>query len=292
MLNSRRRNYLRAGVAGWPTACYVVPGYSCLSETLLDVILDPGGLSVLFQPIFEFDHGERKLHAYECLVRGPRGTNMESANILFDYVRRKREEPRVDRACIELALREAGHLAGTPRINLNVHASTLGRDPEFLVFLGDTADVNGIPPERLTVEIVEHAPPWDSPTFLGVLGALRSIGARVALDDVGLGQSNFRMILECRPDYFKVDRYFANGVHADYHRQAVFESVAQLARRFGGRVVAEGVETPADLETLLQLDVGLVQGHLFSQARTRDSLEAHPLRGVLQVAGLPRVSGP
>ena len=243
-----------------------------MSETLLDAILEPGGLSVVFQPIFEVAPGTRRLHAYECLMRGPQGTNMESANILFDYVRRKREEPRVDRACAELALREAARLPAEARINVNVHASTLGRDPEFLVFLGDTADINGIAPERLTVEIVEHAPPWDGPTFLNALGALRSIGARIALDDVGLGQSNFRMILECRPDYFKVDRYFAAGVHADYHRQAVFESVSQLARRFGGRVVAEGVESETDLTALIRLEVDLVQGHLFSPARTLAAL--------------------
>jgi len=243
-----------------------------LSETLLDAILEPGGLSILFQPIFEVSPGKKRVHAYECLVRGPRGTNMESANILFDYVRRKREEPRVDRACAELALREAGRLPADARINVNVHASTLGRDPEFLVFLGDTTEINGIAPERLTVEIVEHAPPWDGPTFLNALGTLRSIGVRIALDDVGLGQSNFRMILECRPDYFKVDGFFAIGVHADYHRQAVFESLAQLARRFGGRVVAEGVESEADLEVLMKLEVDLVQGHLFSPAQPLDLL--------------------
>jgi len=258
-----------------------------VSETLLDSILEPGGLSALFQPIYEFARGERRLYAAECLIRGPRGTNMESADILFDYVRRKREEPRVDRACAALAMSEAARLPGSIRINVNVHASTLGRDPEFLVFLGDTADIHGIPPERLTIEIVEHAPPWDGPTFLAALGALRSIGASIALDDVGLGQSNFRMILECRPDYFKVDRFFASGVHTDYHRQAVFESVAGLARRFGGRVVAEGVEDEADLEALLGLGVDLVQGHLFSPALAADALIGHPLRGVLQAAGLP-----
>lgn len=250
-----------------------------MSETLLDAILEPGGLSVVFQPIFEISPEGRRVYAYEGLVRGPRGTNMESANILFDYVRRKREEPRVDRACAELALREAARLPAEARVNVNVHASTLGRDPEFLVFLGDTADVNGIAPERLTVEIVEHAPPWDGPTFLSALSALRSIGASVALDDVGLGQSNFRMILECRPDYFKVDRFFAAGVHADYHRQAVFESVAQLARRFGGRVVAEGVESEPDLAALVRLEVDLVQGHLLSPARPLAALVENAVPG-------------
>jgi EAL domain-containing protein (putative c-di-GMP-specific phosphodiesterase class I) len=71
------------------------------------------------------------------------------------------------------------------------------------------------------------------------------------------------MILECRPDYFKVDRYFVDGCHKDFHRRAVVASVAQLARPFGARVVAEGVEDPADLVALKRLGITLIQGFLF-----------------------------
>jgi EAL domain-containing protein (putative c-di-GMP-specific phosphodiesterase class I) len=233
-------------------------------KDLLDQILEPGGLSVHFQPILELRDGGRRVYGLECLIRGPKGTNLESADVLFDYVRRKREESLVDRACVKAAFESARVAPGRQRLSINVHASTLGRDHEFLVFLGDVADVNAVSLSDVTVEIVEHAPPWDGRSFLGALEGLRRIGVRIGLDDVGLGQSNYRMILDCRPDYFKVDRYFALGCAKDPYRQAVLESIHELARRFGGRVVAEGVETQEDLGAINAIGIDLVQGFLFS----------------------------
>jgi EAL domain-containing protein (putative c-di-GMP-specific phosphodiesterase class I) len=233
---------------------------------LLDAILEPGGLSVHFQPIFELQGAERRVHGLECLARGPKGTNLEGASVMFDYVRRKRAESLVDRACVRTAFEAARHAPGSPRLSINVHASTLGRDPEFLVFLGDVADCSAIPLSEVTVEIVEHAPPWDGQGFLSALDGLRRIGARIGLDDVGLGQSNFRMMLDCRPDYFKVDRCLVLGCAKDPYRQAVLESIHGLARKFGGRVVAEGVEDPDDLLAVKATGIDLVQGHLFAPA--------------------------
>jgi len=243
-----------------------------MDRSLLDVILAPGGITILFQPIFEVRGGSRQIHALECLARGPKGSNLEAADTLFEYVRRKREESLVDRACVALALRAAREIPVGLSLSFNVHASTLGRDHGFVAFLSGTAKAEGIDPLRLTIEIVEHSPPWDGSSFLNSLAALRDIGVRIALDDVGLGQSNYKMILDCRPDYFKIDRYFVQGAHGDVYRQAVIESVLQLARRFGGRVVAEGVEDSEDLVFLTEMGIDLFQGYLFSPALGIDAL--------------------
>src|SRR4029078_5139565 len=136
-------------------------------------------------------------------------------------------------------------------------------DSGFVDFLAGEARSQGIEADRLVIEIVEHAPAWDIEACRPALAALRDHGASIALDDVGLGHSNFMMILECRPDYFKVDRYFVDGCHQDSHRRAVLASVARLARPFHARVVAEGVEDPADLTALARLGITLVQGHVF-----------------------------
>jgi EAL domain-containing protein (putative c-di-GMP-specific phosphodiesterase class I) len=232
----------------------------------LDRLLEPGAIAVVFQPIFECRGLARHLYALEALIRGPKGTNMEDPEVLLEYVRRKREEARIDRVCVASALRAAADLPAHPRLSINVHASTLGRDAGFVDFLSEAAAGHGIAFGRLTLEIVEHAPPWDGPAFLAALHELRSRGARIALDDVGLGQSNYKMMLDARPEYFKIDRYFVRGVHADTHRQAVLDSIAQLARRFGGRAVAEGVEDEADLLTVIAHGIDLIQGFLFSPA--------------------------
>ncbi len=235
-------------------------------KELLDAILEPGGLTVRFQPIVEVHGDDWRLHGVECLMRGPKGTNLESAEILFDYVRRKREESLVDRACVRTAFAALQELPGLSRVSVNVHASTLGRDRGFVAFLVDTARANALALDHLTVEIVEHAPPWDGHNFLLALEELRECGADIALDDVGCGYSNFRMILDSRPDYLKVDRYFPAGCHRDPLRRAVLESIQQLASRFGSRVVAEGVEEIEDLKVVTATGIELVQGRCFCAA--------------------------
>lgn len=257
-------------------------------RSLLDRLLEPGALSVVFQPIFECTEQGRRLHALECLIRGPQGTNMEDPDILLEYVRRKREESLLDRVCVATALAAARGLPGPPRLCLNVHASTLGRDKDFVSFLADAASQQAIPLDRLTVEIVEHAPPWDGPSFQAAIQELRRRGLKIALDDIGLGQSNYKMMLDARPDYFKLDRYFVHGAHADFHRQAVMESVTQLALRFGGRVVAEGVEERADYDTVIAQGIDLIQGFIFSPAVSSASLVATDVFG----RTLPLPSGP
>jgi len=232
-------------------------------RSLLDRILERGSLTVHFQPILDVQQPRPQAHYLEALVRGPRGTTAEAPAILFEYARKKSQEALVDRACVDVILEAAARLPSYLTVGINVHASTLAMDAGFVGFLAAACGARAVSPRRLVVEIVEHAPPWDVVSFRAAVARLRALGARIALDDVGLGHSNYMMILECRPDYFKVDRHFVEGCHADFHRRAVLASVAQLAHPFGARVVAEGVEKPADMDAVRDLGITLVQGFLF-----------------------------
>lgn len=241
-----------------------------MTESALHRILQPGGITPVYQPIVRAT-AEQVVETYglECLSRGPAGTNFESADVLFEYVRLKREESLVDRACISVALHGA-HALGDLPLGINVHASTLGRDHGFLAFLRKTADAAHINVARLTIEIVEHAPPWDGMSFLTALDELRAIGANIAVDDVGLGQSNFKMLLDVRPDYLKLDRYFVQGCSVDPRRRAVIAAICQLAADSDAELIAEGVEVPEDAATLQSLGVTLMQGFLYAAPMTLD----------------------
>jgi EAL domain-containing protein (putative c-di-GMP-specific phosphodiesterase class I) len=240
--------------------------------TLLDAILAPGGLRISLQPIFDLSGPTQRVAAVECLARGPAGTNLERANVLFEYVRRKKEETAVDRACIFAGLAVAGSLPEAIDIDLNVHASTLGRDPEFVSFLQAAAEGAGVSPSRVVVEIVEHFPYWDSVSFFDSLAAIRAAGMRIALDDVGVGNSNFSMMIDVEPDFLKIDRYLIKGCDSHGYRRVILESVHYLASRTGARLIAEGVETPEELEALMDIGIDLIQGYLLSPNRTRDEL--------------------
>lgn len=233
--------------------------------SLWDRILEPQGLTTVFQPIFEISGGERSVFALEALTRGPQGTNIERSDVLFEYVRRKRREVEVDTLAIESALRQARGLPYVPALSINVHASTLERDPRLASWLAGISAEYELPLHRLIIEIIEHAPPWNGPHFLRTLDELRELGVRIALDDVGLGQSNFRMILDCRPDLLKIDRHFVAGSHADPLRRAMLETLSDLAFRLGGHAVAEGLEDERDLAAVADIGIRLFQGYLLCE---------------------------
>jgi len=237
-----------------------------MSSSMLDRTLAPDGLRCYAQPIVRICGSSCAVASVECLSRGPRGTPFESPGVLFDYARRKVAECDVDRVAVATALAGAQSLPGTLGLFVNVHASTLGRDAMFVDFLVGVARQCKIELSRLTVEIVEHSPVWNATKFLQSLRLMRELKIRIALDDVGTGQSNYRMILDAAPDCFKIDSYLVQTAHADYRRRSMLASIMQLARDLGSSVVAEGVESAADLEAVLGLGITLIQGYIFSQA--------------------------
>jgi EAL domain-containing protein (putative c-di-GMP-specific phosphodiesterase class I) len=242
--------------------------------TALEQLLEPGALTAVYQPIFDMSGPSPTVFAYECLTRGPEGTNFEAADVLFEYVRRKREESRVDRACVVAALEGARRIPAAPGLTINVHASTLTNDRTFADFLVRAARASGTDPSRLTVEIVEHSPTFDDRRFLEMLEELRRREVRIALDDVGLGQSNFKMIVDAMPDFLKIDRYFVHSCHSDRSRRVVARSIAELARQFDAAPIAEGLELAEDLEVLRDLGISLFQGYLLGRPTSARELAA------------------
>jgi len=233
----------------------------------LDLILRPESIATLFQPIYAVN-GKSTVFAYEGLSRGPAGTNFESPDVLFSYARHKRAEDRVDRTCISLALMRARVLPAEARISVNVHASTLTiGGGTFAPFLATEMRRAEIEPARVIVEIVEHAHAWNAHDYAAAVDELRAIGVTVALDDIGVGLSNYRMLLDTRPSFVKIDRYLVGGSANDRRRSVILESICELADRLGATVIAEGIETGADFAHIRATGIHLVQGFLLSPPR-------------------------
>lgn len=245
-----------------------------MKKSILETILDPCELSVRFQPIFQIQGTERRVDSVEALIRGPRGTNFERADVLFDYVRRKKAEAAIDQICLTAICDAAKGLPSRVRINVNVHASTLGQNAGFVDFFRRHIQKLSMPPERFTLELVEHAPTCNIPELTNNIAKLRDWGVRIALDDVGLGQSNYRMMLDCHPEYFKLDTYFVQGLSTDSKRRAVVASLVALAKALESSVVAEGVASNADLLQLEELGVDFAQANLLCSAIPLEELLA------------------
>ena len=254
-----------------------------MTRCLLTRILEPAGLSVRVQPIVDLSGvgAEPQLFGFECLTRGPEDSLFHSADLLFDYVRRKHAEPLVDRHCIRNALHASRRVPSRSMISLNVHASTIVRDSDFHSFLMDEVAKNQIPASRIVIEIVEHGAAEDTERFNQSIADLRSAGVQIALDDVGLGYSNYRMILELRPEFFKVDAYIVKNCSRDRNRRAVLRSLVALATDLNSQIIAEGVETGEDLQVVQGFGIGLIQGYYFSPPLAPEEIASSEL-----VAGL------
>lgn len=244
---------------------------------LLNRLRQPGALRVEFQPIVRVHPDHIELYAFEALSRGPQGTSMERPAVMFEYARRKGAESTIDLLCIAEALVASTALPGRPLISLNVHGATLASVHDFTERLLSAAEAYGITPDRLMLEIVEHRSPWIAEAFRGTLDELRAAGVRIAVDDLGVGASNFQMIVDCRPDHVKIDRHVILGCNRDPWRRGVLQAIVTLTSACGATPVAEGVEHIADLETLLDLGIDVVQGWLYSPSKPAIELAKHPL---------------
>lgn len=244
------------------------------THAVIEQVAAAGAIRIEFQPILTLTGDGVELYALEALARGPRGTNMERPDVLFEYARRKGEETRIDMIVIGEALCAAATLPGQPSITINVHGSTLSNVPNFAANFLAAASAVDIVPERLMLEIVEHRAPWDLDSLRATLGQLRDAGVRIALDDLGVAASNYRLFVDCRPDHLKIDRYIVGGCSTDPYRLAVLHSIVSLARSCGAVPIAEGIEDPEDLATVRELGIRHVQGWMFSPSLTPAEISA------------------
>jgi len=96
--------------------------------------------------------------------------------------------------------------------------------------------------------------------FRNALKTLRELGFRIAIDDAGSGYASLQAIAELRPDYIKVANTLITGLRSDSIKRDVVEMLVNLSRRIDAVCVAEGIETPEDLEECRKLSIPYGQG--------------------------------
>jgi EAL domain-containing protein (putative c-di-GMP-specific phosphodiesterase class I) len=146
-------------------------------------------------------------------------------------------------------------------VNVSAHQLT---DARFATRVLDIARASGLAPGSLQVEITESALMEQSGSPLAVLERLRDGGVRVALDDFGTGYSSLAYLRRLQLDTLKLDRAFIAGLQGSRKDRAIVQAVLSMARSLGVDVVAEGVESEAQLERLKALGCPLAQGFLFA----------------------------
>ena len=149
-------------------------------------------------------------------------------------------------------------------LSLNV-CPTLLDDPDFGEALARSLLGAGATPQEVVLEITENAASRNQAAALENLTRLRMRGFELSIDDFGTGFSSLAQLVRTPFSELKIDRAFVSRLATDSSTRALVESIVSLARRLGLRTVAEGIETEAALEILLDLDCDMGQGYLFAK---------------------------
>lgn len=223
---------------------------------LLSDVLDEGGPTMVVQPIV--DLGTGNVWAYEALARFP-GRDGWGPLDWFAAASRVGLGAALEAAAIHNALALLPRLPDEVFLSVNASAAALLGSASIAALL------TGPVAPRLIVEVTEHERIGDLHQVDAVLARARAAGVRVAVDDAGSGFAGLEHILDLAPEVLKLDRRLVHGIAADPARQAMCEAMVGFCRRTGAVLVAEGVETPEDLEILRPLGVDHAQGYLLGR---------------------------
>jgi EAL domain-containing protein (putative c-di-GMP-specific phosphodiesterase class I) len=125
--------------------------------------------------------------------------------------------------------------------------------------------MDGVPPERVVLEVTEHAPIEDYGILAKSLESFRARGCRLAVDDAGAGFASFRHILRLNPDIIKLDMTLTRNIDQDPARRALASGLISFASDLGAKIIAEGLETTSELGALRTLGVRLGQGYYLAR---------------------------
>jgi EAL domain-containing protein (putative c-di-GMP-specific phosphodiesterase class I) len=214
-------------------------------------------LRIACQPIIDLRDGA--ILGFECLSRFPRGWKPEG---VFAAAHLLGVGLELEAVAIDHALQRLPQVREDQFLSLNL-------SPPAAIAFAHTGGARGVATDaRLVIEITEHAAVNNYTALRRTLAPLRQRGLRIAVDDAGAGYASLRHVVELQPDFIKVDRSLVHGIATDHARRIAVSSFVLLALDLNACVIAEGVESPADLGTLCDLGVDAAQGYLLARPTT------------------------
>ncbi|MHB8332916.1 MAG: EAL domain-containing protein [Candidatus Dormibacteria bacterium] len=239
----------------------------------IEGILRQGAFHPVYQPILTVDAG--LVIGHEALTRFDSRLAPDAAFAAAAGVGLGVE---LELACLASAVRNAASLPGERGwLSLNASPALLLTATDALARLLASAD------REIVLEVTEHATVDSYPAIRAALARITP-PVRVAVDDAGAGFASLRHVVELRPAFVKLDISLVRNLDQDPMRKAMIAGLVAFAQRSGCALIAEGVETPAELEALRALGVPLVQGFLLGPPA---ALPATAGAGVFPPAGSP-----
>jgi EAL domain-containing protein (putative c-di-GMP-specific phosphodiesterase class I) len=228
-------------------------------------VLSQDELSIVVQPIVRI--ADNRLVGFECLSRfsGPEGW---TPDVWFKMAASVGLGIELEMRAVHIGLALLERFPKDLYLTFNVSPDTLTSG----------ALAQAVPKKqgrRVIVEVTEHASVEDYEVLSGALNELRCHGIRLAVDDAGAGYASLRHILALQPDIIKLDISLTHNIQDDLARHALAAALVHFGRETKCQILAEGVETAAELKVLRELGVGTAQGYFLG--RPMPYLEASAL---------------
>lgn len=227
--------------------------------------------AIVFQPMVALD-GRSRVVGIECLARfdaDSQAMSRRSPAFWFAEAAEVGKGPALELQAIRNGLRALAsvQLADDISVWLNVSGLTLLNG-------GLTDHLEGFPISRIVLELTEHEHVEDYAALNQALRPLRDDGVRVAIDDAGAGYASLAHILNVAPDFIKLDLSLTRHIDVDRKRRALAAALIEFGRQSECEIVAEGVETSAELGELRHLGTQFAQGHFICEPVTGGRLAA------------------
>lgn len=228
----------------------------------MEALLLNKGLDVLFQPIIDMQ--ARKVMAFEALVRGPVGSSLEAPNDLFETAWRNRRLNELETLCQTTVLDRFAQSQTDRQLFLNVMPLGVQEDtppPATQVLLEHFS----IPQQRVVIELTRCRPEHDYQDLFRTFEHYASQGFKVSVDAFAMGKASALLWKQLLPDYLKLNRQLVADIDSNPEAQQTVEQLRRQADRLHAHLVAEGVESPAEVATLTRLGVEYMQGYYIAR---------------------------
>lgn len=224
-----------------------------------------------YQPIVDLRRGS--IAGYEALVRFPSPPSFPP-DFWFKSAGMRGKRIQLENLAASMALQKVPELPTNTFLSVNVGPAYL-LSAEFLALMRSAGRL-----DRVVIEITEGDQIDDYPAVRERLDLLRGYGGSVAVDDTGSGYASLRHVMELRPQFVKLDRFFIQGCHDEPAKAEMIHMIGEAADRLDAWVIAEGIETAGELNEVLRRNVPLGQGYFLGrpQAELAPATSAASLR--------------
>ncbi len=174
-----------------------------------------------------------------------------------------------DQACRVKAIRGAAELDMMELLSINFLPNAVYRPEACIRSTFAAAKEHRFPIEQIIFEVTESEQVMNRPHLVNIFREYRRYGFHTAIDDFGAGYAGLNLLSEFQPDIIKIDMELVRGIDQSAPRQAIVAGIVSICQALDIKVLAEGIETPAERDSLHAAGITLMQGYLFSKPAFR-----------------------